>query len=158
MTGIEPAPPVVDAWVVSDLNWFSGKLVKRHLPRVVPGEGVDLPSLKRLVLPQGELAQFHDSETPAHYIAAIELVAGTVRGNHYHDSKVEHVYLMRGEMELVARRMATGEQVGVEMEPGDLAIIQPGVAHALRILQPGVAIEFAPGRFDPADIHRFELI
>jgi hypothetical protein len=45
----------------------------------------------------------------------------------------------------------------VPLQTGDLAILKPGVAHALRILKPGRAIEFSKVRFDPADIHRYPL-
>ena len=142
---------------MTDANLFSGKLVKQHLPLLTPGGGVELPQLKRLVLPQGNLAQFHDSSEPVHYLAALDLVSGTVRGNHHHHIKVEHVYLMRGKLQLVAEDLETGEPTESAMEPGDLVVIQPGVAHAFRVMQEGVAIEFAPTRFDPADIHQHAL-
>jgi mannose-6-phosphate isomerase-like protein (cupin superfamily) len=154
MTGIEFPRNVVDASGMTEEILFSGKLVKQRLPDLKPGEGVELPVLKRLILPQGMLAQFHDSEEPARYIAALELVTGTVRGNHHHHTKVEHVYLMRGALELIAEDVETGQRTQLAMKPGDLVVIQPGVAHAFRVIQEGVAIEFAPTRFDPADSHR----
>ena len=143
---------------MTDASFFAGGLVTRHLPALAPDPQMALPALKRLMLTQGELAQFHDSELPIHYIAALELREGGVRGNHYHQTKVEHVYLMRGEIELIAEEMASGERAEVVMQAGDLAIIQPGVAHAFRVRQPGVAIEFAPTRFNPSDVHRHNLI
>jgi dTDP-4-dehydrorhamnose 3,5-epimerase-like enzyme len=109
-------------------------------------------------LSQGELAQCHDSELGIHYLAALELKQHSVRGNHLHHTKVEHLYLMRGEIELVAQEMASGELAQLVLQAGDLAIIQPGVAHAFKVLQSGFALEFAPTRFDPADIHPHPLI
>lgn len=142
---------------MSDVNLFSGRLVKRSLPCLTPGLGGELPPLKRLALAQGELAQFHDADPGIHYIAALELVEASVRGNHYHTRKEEHVYLMRGSMELIVEDPGSRERAEVRMEPGDLTVIQPGLAHAFRILHPGVAIEFSPTRFDPADIHPHQL-
>jgi len=142
---------------MSDMNLFSGKVTRHMLPNLTPGAGGELPALKRLALPQGELSQFHDSEAPIHYIASLELTAGTIRGNHYHLAKVEHVYVMRGVLELIVQEMETGEQATVPMEAGDLVVIQPRVAHALRVLREGVAIEFAPTLFDPTDVHRHPL-
>ncbi len=143
---------------MTDVSFFSGGLVRRQLPALTPDLQTTLPALKRLMLTQGELAQFHDSDVAVHYIAALELTESGVRGNHYHLTKVEHVYLMRGEMDLIAQEMKSGERVEVVIQAGDLAVIQPGVAHAFRVREPGVAIEFAPTRFDPSDIHRYSLI
>lgn len=143
---------------MEDVNFLSGKVVKRTLPCLAPTSGADLPAIKRLVLPQGELAQFHDSGLPIHYIAALELRTGTVRGNHYHVVKVEHVYLMHGQLELIVQEPGSNHQTTVTIDAGDLVVIQPGVVHAFRVTEPGVAIEFAPTRFDPADVHRVQLI
>ena len=116
-----------------------------------------MPTLKRLKLLQGELAQIHDSELPIHYIAALELKDGGVRGNHFHRIKVEHTYVMRGELELVACDPATGHQLNLSMREGALVVIQPGIAHAFRTVRSGLAIEFAPTVFDPADVHKHAL-
>jgi mannose-6-phosphate isomerase-like protein (cupin superfamily) len=143
---------------MSEASLFSGRLLLRALPSLTPGGGSELPVLKRLLLPQGELAQFHNGAPPIHYIAALELRTGGVRGNHFHLKKIEHMYVTRGKLEVVAQDMDTREQGQLVVHAGDLMIIQPGVAHAFRTLQGGVAIEFSPTRFDPADIHRHLLI
>ncbi len=143
---------------MSEASFFSGRLQLRTLPALTTGGGPELPALKRLLLPQGELAQFHDGALPIHYIAALELKKGAVRGNHVHLRKIEHMYVTRGELEVVGQAMDTGELAQLLVHAGDLVVIQPGVAHAFRILQGGVAIEFSPTRFDPADIQRHPLI
>jgi mannose-6-phosphate isomerase-like protein (cupin superfamily) len=142
---------------MNETTALSGKLVRQQLPELKPGPGVVLPTLKRLNLPQGTLDQFHDSELSIHYIASLELTRGTLRGNHYHRAKVEHVYLMRGELEVFAEELDTGERTEFDMRPGDLIVIQPLVAHAFRVKGEGVAIEFAPTRFDPEDIQPHDL-
>lgn len=143
---------------MTDEKFFSGGVMRCRLPSLTPDPQMAMPVLKRLMLTQGELAQFHDSEVSIHYIAALELKEGSVRGNHYHRKKMEHVYLMGGEMELIAQEMKSGERAEFVMQAGDLVIIQPGVAHAFRVRRPGVAVEFAPTRFDPSDIQHHSLV
>lgn len=140
-----------------DLTLFTGRLRRQGLPLLRPDSGADPHALKRLLLPQGELAQFHDSAEGIRYIAALELKTKGLRGNHFHESKVEHVYMVRGRMRVIARDLDSDEEVEMELETGDLAVIQPRIAHAFRVLEEGAAIEFAPGRFDPTDIHPYSL-
>ncbi len=118
---------------------------------------VDAPTVKLLKLPQGDLAQFFNGEPAMHYIAAIALRPGSLRGNHYHLAKEEWVYLIRGVVELVVEDIRTKERASVELQAGDLAIIHTGIAHALRPSQDGEAIEFSPAPFDAGDIHRYPL-
>ena len=114
--------------------------------------------MKRLLLPQGELAQFYDGEEPIRYLAYIELRPGAVRGNHYHKVKEEWIYLVRGEAVLLLQDIETKERASVSLQSGDLAFVSTGIAHAIQSAQPGQAIEFSKVRFDAADIHRFPLV
>ncbi len=138
--------------------FLSGKVLKRTLPVVQPPAPPAAPTVKRLPLPQGELAQFFDGEPPIRYIAAIELRRGGVRGNHYHKVKEEWVYVIQGGVTLVVEDIVSKTRDSAPLRAGDLAIIQTGVAHALQTVAPGWAIEFSPARFDPEDIHRYPLV
>lgn len=138
-------------------RFLAGKVAKRSLPAVRGPSGPDTPSVKRLFLPQGELAQFYDGDEPVRYIAFIELLAGTVRGNHYHKVKEEWLYVIQGQVRLELHDLGNAVRDSVLLEAGDLAIIPTGIAHALRVITPGQAVEFSPARFDPADIYRFPL-
>jgi len=40
-------------------------------------------------------------------------------------------------------------RASVALRAGDLAVIRTGIAHALRTVEPGQAIEFSIARFDP---------
>jgi quercetin dioxygenase-like cupin family protein len=110
-----------------------------------------------LLLPQGELAQFYDANDGMRYIAFIELLPGTVRGNHYHRIKEEWIYLMQGEVLLIVEDLDSKTRASVPLRAGDLVLIPTGIAHALQVGAPGQAIEFSPARFDPLDIHRVQL-
>jgi mannose-6-phosphate isomerase-like protein (cupin superfamily) len=136
---------------------LNGKVLKHSLPVLQLPLGPDAPALKRLLLPQGELAQFYDAAEGVRYLAFIELVPGQVRGNHYHTVKEELVYVIRGEVLLIAEDIDSKARASVELRAGDFGVIRTGIAHAYRTVEAGQAIEFSVARFDPADIHRYPL-
>src|SRR5262245_5654126 len=140
---------------MTEARFLCGKVLKRSLPVVHPPSSVDGPILRRLLLPQGELAQFYDDEDPIRYLAYIELRVGAVRGNHYHKIKAEWIYVVQGEVILAVESVESGARERLTLKAGDLAFVSPGIAHALQTLQAGVAIEFSQVRFDAADIHRY---
>ncbi len=143
---------------MTENSFFGGRVLKWSLPRVHPGSGVDEPVLKRLMLPQGELAQVYDSDEGIRYIAYIELRAESVRGNHYHKVKKEYVYMVSGTVSLVLEDVSSNERQSCDIKQGDLVLIQRGIVHALQVTQSGQAVEFSPNRFDAADIYRLKLV
>lgn len=143
---------------VIESTFLAGKVLKSSLPVVQPPFGPDAPTLKRMPLPQGELAQFYDADGPIRYLAFIELRAGSVRGNHYHKIKEESLYVIQGQLLLVVEDLESKGRETVGLGAGDLVLIPAGIAHALRITESGQAVEFSPSRFDAADIHKFPVI
>ena len=81
-----------------------------------------------------------------------------MRGNHFHRVKQEYIYLISGEVLLVVQDGEPGTPVLINLQPGDLVMIATGVAHALKPIHRGQAIEFSTSRFDPTDVQRFKLI
>ena len=144
--------------MISESQFLGGKVTKRTLPLVQPSSTPDSRTLKRLLLPQGELAQFYDGDEGIRYIAQIELQAGSIRGNHFHKLKQEWVYMMSGEVTLVVENLESKERESTLLTAGDLVFIQTGVVHALQVTKSGQAIEFSTSRFDPADIYRHKLV
>jgi quercetin dioxygenase-like cupin family protein len=142
--------------IIHDIKFLGGKVHKRSLPAFPPPAPAELAE-KRLLLAQGELAQFYNGEEGIRYIAAIEFVKGTVRGNHYHQRKQEWVYLISGSVELVVEDVESKLRETVNMVAGDLAYVSPGVAHTFVVQESGMAVEFSPVRFDPADTTRYPL-
>jgi quercetin dioxygenase-like cupin family protein len=142
--------------MMTEETLLQGKVKIWTLPKVQPG--VNEAGLKRLMLPQGELAQFYDEEQGVRYIASIELKAGTVRGNHYHQEKREYVYVLAGRLRLVVRELAMEKREERELEAGSLIFIEPGIVHALDVRENGVAVEFSANRFDPKDTYREKLV
>jgi hypothetical protein len=134
---------------------LNGKVKVWTLPEVRPPADPSL--LKRVLLPQGTLSQFHNGSPAIHYIAAFDLVLGGVRGNHYHKRKQEYVYLLHGSISLVIRDLASGQEDTLAMHEGDLALIETEVVHALVPLKAGLGVEFSPAPFDPEDIFKVQL-
>jgi mannose-6-phosphate isomerase-like protein (cupin superfamily) len=139
-------------------TFVGGKVQKWSLPVIHGAPSVDSPTLKRLVLPQGELAQFYDGEQGIRYIAFAELKPESVRGNHYHNVKEEFVYVVSGETLLVVEDIQSKERASTDLKAGDLVFIPTRIAHALRPIQSGQAVEFSSAKFDAADVHRFPLV
>ena len=142
---------------MAETTFLNGKVRKRSLAIFELPVPADAPTVKRLMLPQGELAQFYDANEGMRYLAFIDLHPGTVRGNHYHKIKEEWLYLITGEVLLIIQDMETKTREFVTLRAGDLVVISIGIAHALQVSLPGQAIEFSPARFDPLDIHRVTL-
>jgi hypothetical protein len=143
--------------LMAESEYLAGKVVKWSLP-VIPGRpGPEAPMLKRLVLPQGELAQVYDAEDGIRYLAVIETRLGGVRGNHYHKVKEERIYVLQGELLVLVADIQTNARASVPLQTGDLLLIQTGIAHLLQPVLPGKAIEFSTARFNPADSFPFNL-
>lgn len=138
-------------------SYLSGKVRLLSLPTFNGPAPSVAPVLKRLLLTQGELAQFFDSVEDVHYIAFIELRTGTTRGNHYHKRKAEFIYILRGSLTLLLEDVGSKERQSLAMHPGDRVWISPGVAHTLCVADAGDAVEFSPNQFDPEDVYRYPL-
>jgi len=143
--------------MMPETTLLNGRVLKQSLPVLRLPLAPDAPALKRLLMPQGELAQFYDAEEGIRYLAFIDLLPGQVRGNHYHQVKEELVYVIRGEVLLSVADIDSRESASVALRTGDLVMIRPRITHALRTVEAGHAIEFSVARFDPADIHRFAV-
>lgn len=137
---------------------LGGRVRITSIPMLTAPTAADAPILKRLQLPQGELAQFYDGDEGMRYLAMIQLKPGTVRGNHYHLKKLEWVYVVAGRVEMALRERDGGEVVRLQAEGGDLARIDTGIVHAFRPLEEGLAIEFSPQRHEAQDTFRLPIL
>ena len=142
---------------MAETEYLAGRVVKWSLPLISGRRALTLRRSSALFLPQGELAQVHDSEEGIRYLAVIEIRSGTVRGNHYHKIKEERIYVLQGELLVLVEDVETNARASVPLKTGDLLLIQTGIAHLLRTIEPGQAIEFSRARFNPADIFPFSF-
>ena len=95
---------------MTESKFLAGKVSKWTLPVV---EQPPSPlKLKRLLLPQGELANIYDAEEGIRFLTFLELRAGSVRGNHCHKVKEEFFYVIQGEVALLVQDVESGKPVG----------------------------------------------
>lgn len=142
----------------AELTFLDGKVRKRSLPVLSQPAPRSAGGPARIILAQGELANFYDADEGVRYLAFLELKEGTVRGNHLHRVKEEQLYLVSGELLLVAQAGQDGARISLTLLPGDLVEIATGVAHAFKPVRTGYAVEFSKTRFDPSDSERVTLI
>jgi mannose-6-phosphate isomerase-like protein (cupin superfamily) len=127
---------------------------------ILPREGND--NAERVIFsPKGEMAQIlnRKDETFRHlvYWDLDSARTGQERGHHYHNRKVEHFYVLSGEVELFANDLETSENKTCVMTKGTRATIQPGVAHAFRSTVYSQVLEYTEGPYDPSDTHPYKI-
>lgn len=105
------------------------------------------------VMKSGQLGQIFVSTTHP----------GIVRGNHYHDTKVEKFIVLSGEAEIRLRSILGSEVVTHRVSGEDLRVVDipPGVGHCIENVGVTdlVVLFWASEKFDPAvpDAHPFEV-
>lgn len=138
-------------------DYLCGRVRRQALPVLTDPRLVAASARKRIDLPQGELAQVYSDAVGIHYLACVELSGSLPRGNHYHHHKEEWIYVMRGKLRLVVENVESRERETLECPAGDLVVVSPGIAHAVHVLEPGLAVEFSPQEFDPGDVVRYPM-
>lgn len=105
--------------------------------------------ISRKIISKGELATISISEM--NYMAVVNFLVGKEpRGNHYHNKKVEYIYICKGKVKAYFKNRfkENGKIEVVEVKEGSLIFIKPGVSHAIEALEEGFGIEFSPTKFD----------
>jgi len=76
-------------------------------------------------------------EKAINHVAIITSKTGSIRGNHYHPNDTQYCYLIRGKFESHAKDIndVKSEKEIQIIEPGDLVITPPNIAHAMRFLE-----------------------
>lgn len=84
---------------------------------------------------------FHDDrgdifdliEAPVEHVGLITFTAGAVRAKHYHKQSTQYSYVLEGTIELIVFPKDSPEtRETVEMGPGTVAAIEPGIVHTYR--------------------------
>ena len=89
-------------------------------------------------------------EKPISHVAIITSKKGSVRANHYHPEQIQYIYLIKGSYESVSKNIKD-ENTKVEtqvIEPGDLVITPPMIAHAMKFLEDSVMLNLTTGQRD----------
>ena len=103
----------------------------------------------RVIKAKGELTTISTDEI--NYLAYVEFpIDGKPRANHFHEEKIEYLYLIKGKVKLFYRRggQPDDEVQEITVEEGSLIYIQPGFAHAYITIETGLAVEFSPTSYE----------
>ena len=82
---------------------------------------------------------------------------GQERGHHVHARKTDRLYVLKGELEVVAEDPATRERKVLRAAAGCRVTIGPGIAHACRSTAYTQVLEYAPDPYDPSDTRPYRL-
>ena len=138
-------------------SYLGGRAIIKSLPATEhPAKRAEVCA--RLRSSRGELAVLTDGSVAIRHLSYVELRPEMVRGNHYHKLRREFFYIVSGELTVQLQDMTNKEAVTVKMRTGDMATIEPGIAHAMKPLDAGHAIEFAAEPFDAADVYPHPLL
>ncbi|MEV6375487.1 cupin domain-containing protein [Micromonospora musae] len=131
------------------------KVQVRRLPVTAP----PLPDEGgRLQSPAGEFARIVNGGT-YRYLAYLEFrpETGRPRGNHYHERKIEILYVISGRLRAAYEDLESGERSQATLEAGDLVTVLPRCAHVYYADGPAQAVELAAEPYDPDDVHPYEV-
>ncbi|WP_435189583.1 NAD-dependent epimerase/dehydratase family protein [Pseudothioglobus sp. nBUS_23] len=101
---------------------------------------------KEFIDDRGKISNFELTE-PINLIGYIESKAGTVRANHYHPIQEQKCLLISGQYISVLKDLSDSNSV-IEtniINPGDIAVIHPHVAHTMVFLEDSVFLNLVRG-------------
>ena len=98
---------------------------------------------KEYIDERGKISNYELTE-PINLIGYIESKKGTVRANHYHPIQEQKCLLIKGKYVSVIKDLADPKaQIHTQIiQPGDIAIIKPNVAHTMVFLEDSIFLNF----------------
>ena len=107
---------------------------------------------KRLIQPRGELALIEDGMRFKHLgYFSLKSGRGFYRGGHYHTKKVEHFYVISGNLLVQLVDLDTQEKSRVRIGEGRRVTIYPNCAHRFMAEEEAQVIEYFDSLYDPED-------
>lgn len=103
------------------------------------------------------LASAINPESPAEFIAYLEFLPDSPRGNHYHKEKTEYMIVLKGRLKCnFWLNTDPSERQEAILQDGQMARILPGCVHTFTAQNNKViALEYSPQKFTLSDI--FEI-
>lgn len=94
-------------------------------------------------------------EYPIRAVLYINSKVGTVRANHYHKTDSHYVYCLSGKFRYSEKDMTnpSSKLESVILEPGDVVLSRPMVAHAMEFLEDSVFLAFTT---EPREQEKYE--
>ncbi len=107
--------------------------------------------------PAGEMAQIINGD-PMRLVTYIEFQADSApRGNHYHNKKIEVIYVIKGRLRVFFEDLDTHEHSQIEMKTGDIVYVQPRCAHVYVAQEYTQALELNEVPYDHADTIPYQV-
>lgn len=103
-------------------------------------------------------------EEPITHVAIITSKKGAIRANHYHPDQTQYEYLISGKYESYSKdlKKKDAEVEKLVIEPGNLVITPPMIAHAMKFLEDSVMLNLTTGMRDSKSYEqhtkKYELI
>jgi len=117
---------------------------------------------RRIFSEKGEMVQILNRPNEAFkhlvYWELDSTKSGQERGHHYHERKIEHYYVITGELELSLKDLESSVSKKLVVKPGNRLAISPRVAHAFRSLVYSQVLEYSPEPYDPSDTHPYKVV
>lgn len=100
---------------------------------------------------RGAITRIVDQDT--HQLRSVLYItskAGTKRANHYHKQDTHYIYCLSGKFKYSEKNMSdpSAETETVVMEPGDLVMSSPMIAHAVEFIEDSVFLAITTERRD----------
>ena len=116
---------------------------------------------RRIFSEKGEMAQIlnrtHEAFKQLVYWELDSARTSQERGHHYHERKVERLYVLTGELELSLKDIESLASKRLKVKAGNRVIISPRVAHAFRSLMYSQVLEYSPDPYDPTDTTPYKV-
>jgi nucleoside-diphosphate-sugar epimerase/2-polyprenyl-3-methyl-5-hydroxy-6-metoxy-1,4-benzoquinol methylase/quercetin dioxygenase-like cupin family protein len=121
------------------INNWSKKDLPEELEYIINGQ-------KEFIDDRGKISNYELPE-PINLIGYIESKTGSVRANHYHPIQEQKCLLIKGKYVSVIKDLSNPNSV-IEtrlINPGDIAVIKPNVAHAMVFLEDSIFLNLVRG-------------
>lgn len=85
---------------------------------------------------------------PVEHVAIINSKKGSFRGDHYHKSTIQHMYMTKGSLRYYYRKVneSNDKVKSVVVKEGEMVSTPPNEVHALEILEDNQFIVFSEGK------------
>jgi dTDP-4-dehydrorhamnose 3,5-epimerase-like enzyme len=116
----------------------------------------DILGTKRWEEERGEFVQIAYKEEMRH-LAFFEIRRGFSRGSHYHETKEEIFYVIKGKIKATFMDMDTLENEELILAKGDKIRIRPRCGHRFYGLEDTLVVEYSPQVFEREDNYPVDI-
>ncbi len=105
---------------------------------------IKIKGSKEFIDERGSIYNYELTE-PINWVGYIESIPKIIRGNHYHPIQEQKVLLIKGRYISVSKKLPDGEIETIIVNPKDLIITPPNIAHAMVFLEESVILNLVNG-------------